>query len=48
VGDVVSIAFLAVVVLLSRVTYRWIEVPGRRWLNGLSDKAGERLSDAGR
>ncbi len=48
VGDVVSIAFLAVVILISRVTYRWIEVPGRRWFNSLSDKVGERLSDAGR
>ncbi len=48
IGDIASIVFLVVVILISSVTYRWIEVPGRRWFNSLSDKVGERLSDAGR
>ncbi len=48
IGDIASIVFLVVVILISGVTYRWIEVPGRRWFNSLSDNVGERLSNAGR
>ena len=48
IGDIASIAFLVVVILISSVTYRWIEVPGRRWFNSLSDKVGESLSNTGR
>ena len=48
IGDIASIVFLVVVILISSVTYRWIEVPGRRWFNSLSDKVGESLSNTGR
>ena len=32
-GDVLTLTYLAVVVAVSRVTYAWIENPGRAWFN---------------
>lgn len=32
-GDVLTLTYLAVVVAVSRVTYAWIEKPGRAWFN---------------
>ncbi len=44
IGDLATLGFLAVVVGLATLTYRWIESPGRRWFNALSDRisVGER------
>lgn len=39
-GDLATLGFLAAVVSLATLTYRWIESPGRRWFNGLSDGIG--------
>ncbi len=48
IGDLATLAFLALVILFADLTYRWIETPGRRWFNGLSDRAAGRLSGDGR
>lgn len=46
IGDLATLAFLAVVILLAKVTYRWIETPGRLWFNGLSNRVYDRLTGA--
>ena len=40
--DLLSLAFIAVLLLLSSLTYRWIEVPARRWFNRLARDRVER------
>ena len=36
--DALSVGFLAAVMLISRLTYAWIERPGRAFFNGLGEK----------
>jgi len=47
IGDLASLAFLGVVILLATVTYRWIETPGRLWFNALSDRVAARMRARG-
>lgn len=47
-GDLVTLGFLAAVIVIATATYRWVESPGRRWFNGLSDRLAARLSGGGR
>ena len=44
IGDLATVIFLALLIGIASLTYRWIESPGRRWFNGLSDKAAASLS----
>lgn len=48
VGDLATVVFLALLIGIASLTYRWIESPGRRWFNGLSDRAAAKLSGGGR
>jgi len=41
-GDLATLAFLALVILLAGLTYRRVEEPGRRWFNALSDRLAKR------
>jgi peptidoglycan/LPS O-acetylase OafA/YrhL len=43
-GDLATVAFLAAVIAVAGLTYRWIESPGRRWFNRISDRAAEKVS----
>lgn len=43
-GDLATVAFLVVTVLVARLTWRWIEEPGRRWFNGLSNRIHDRMT----
>lgn len=38
--DVVALAYVGVVLVLAAMTYRWIEVPGRRYFNGIANRIG--------
>ncbi len=44
IGDLATVAFLVLTVLVARVTYRWIEEPGRKWFNGLSNRVYDRMT----
>lgn len=41
-GDAAAVAFLALTAGVAGLTYRWIEDPGRRWFNGLSNRVAPR------
>lgn len=43
-GDLATLAFLTLVILVAQVTYRWIETPGRLWFNGLSNRVYDRMT----
>lgn len=46
IGDLATLAFLALVILTAKVTYRWIETPGRLWFNALSNRVYDRMTGA--
>ena len=38
--DLVALAYVAVVIVLAMMTYRWIEVPGRQYFNRIANRIG--------
>ena len=45
-GDVVYVTYLALIIIMSYLTYRWIEKPARDWVRDRVDRKGRRVVSA--